>query len=224
MLKKGSRGDKVRNLQYLLNANLFPTPNLTVDGIFGTGTDRAVRRFQKDEGLVADGIVGSKTWFELGDMGVEEVPQCGGVIPVWMHIALEELKQGVRELKGAKKHNPRVVEYHQSATLKKHQFDNDEAAWCSAFANWCMQRSGIKGTGRPNARSWLDWGTELAQPRYGCVVVVWRESKTSWKGHVGFFLAHRSTKKMLLLGGNQGNAVSVGAYRTSRLLGYRWPC
>lgn len=223
MLKRGSRGEKVRNLQYLLNANLFPDPNLGVDGVFGSGTEAAVRRFQWEEGLTVNGTVGPETWFELGDLGVEELPQCGGAIPGWMHIALNELKQGVREVPGEKKHNPRIVEYHQTATLKKHRSDKDENAWCSSFANWCMQRSGLSGTGKPNARSWLKWGAIRTQPQYGCVVVFWREARNSWKGHVGFYVGQRSAKKLLVLGGNQGNAVSIGAYRKARVLGYRWP-
>jgi peptidoglycan hydrolase-like protein with peptidoglycan-binding domain len=36
-----------------------------IDGIFGAGTDRAVRRFQQSHSLVADGIVGPKTWRSL---------------------------------------------------------------------------------------------------------------------------------------------------------------
>jgi len=39
---------------------------VTADGIFGTGTDTAVRAFQRSNGLTADGIVGPKTWAALG--------------------------------------------------------------------------------------------------------------------------------------------------------------
>lgn len=37
----------------------------TVDGIWGTKTNKAVLAFQKDKGLDADGIVGAKTWDAL---------------------------------------------------------------------------------------------------------------------------------------------------------------
>lgn len=55
ILKKGSRGQEVKALQGALH--LFPQ-----DGIFGQKTEDAVIAFQKSRGLVADGIVGSKTW------------------------------------------------------------------------------------------------------------------------------------------------------------------
>jgi len=35
---------------------------ITADGIFGNGTRTTVLAFQKDNGLVVDGIVGAKTW------------------------------------------------------------------------------------------------------------------------------------------------------------------
>ncbi|MCC6758457.1 MAG: peptidoglycan-binding protein [Candidatus Omnitrophica bacterium] len=39
--------------------------NGTVDGKLGTGTKAAIKKFQSDHGLKADGIVGEKTWSEL---------------------------------------------------------------------------------------------------------------------------------------------------------------
>lgn len=58
ILRNGSRGDPVRELQNLLGG-------LTVDGIFGPRTEAAVREFQRLAGLVADGIVGPITWGKL---------------------------------------------------------------------------------------------------------------------------------------------------------------
>lgn len=57
-IKKGSRGNDVRWLQYALNKRGY---HLVCDGIFGTKTDEAVRAFQADNGLVPDGIVGPLT-------------------------------------------------------------------------------------------------------------------------------------------------------------------
>lgn len=59
-IRKGSRGESVKKLQQILKIN--------VDGIFGTNTETAVKQFQLKNGLVADGIVGSKTWDKLLNM------------------------------------------------------------------------------------------------------------------------------------------------------------
>ena len=65
-LQRGSRGPEVVKLQQELNRQLFPSPNLTPDGDFGGLTDRAVRAFQRNAGLVVDGIVGPRTKAALG--------------------------------------------------------------------------------------------------------------------------------------------------------------
>ncbi|MBD0711030.1 MULTISPECIES: penicillin-insensitive murein endopeptidase [unclassified Streptomyces] len=59
---KGNRGSDVVALQYLLDGQ---GAQLTADGVFGAGTDTAVRSFQSSHGLGADGIVGPQTWRAL---------------------------------------------------------------------------------------------------------------------------------------------------------------
>lgn len=62
--KLGSRGTEVRNIQTKLKALGYYSGS--VDGIYGTGTQRAVKAFQKACGLTADGIAGPKTLLYLG--------------------------------------------------------------------------------------------------------------------------------------------------------------
>lgn len=57
VLKKGSKGENVRQLQAALG--------ITADGIFGSGTENAVKQYQAQNGLVVDGIVGPKTFESL---------------------------------------------------------------------------------------------------------------------------------------------------------------
>lgn len=64
-VRKGSSGDAVRTLQSLLNEK--DGADLNVDGIFGTKTYNAVRKWQRDHTLTVDGIVGPKTWASLGE-------------------------------------------------------------------------------------------------------------------------------------------------------------
>lgn len=58
-LKKGSNSYQVGVLQFRLNSLGFHCGK--VDGVFGNGTYKAVCKFQKSKGLVADGIVGKNT-------------------------------------------------------------------------------------------------------------------------------------------------------------------
>ena len=58
-LRKGSQGTGVKNLQKCLN-NVMSS-GLTVDGIFGENTLKAVKAFQKKYKLVVDGIFGPKS-------------------------------------------------------------------------------------------------------------------------------------------------------------------
>lgn len=66
VIRKGSRGQDVRDLQARLNRDYPLYSKLTVDGIFGTGTQKVVREFQRRAGLKVDGIVGAQTWAKLG--------------------------------------------------------------------------------------------------------------------------------------------------------------
>jgi hypothetical protein len=64
-LRKGSRGEYVILLQTELTNRGYSCGSSGVDGIFGNGTLAAVKAFQNDHGLTADGIVGPKTWSAL---------------------------------------------------------------------------------------------------------------------------------------------------------------
>jgi len=133
----------------------------------------------------------------------------------WMEVAEEEL--GVTEIPGDMD-NPRIVEYGKAVALR---VSNDETPWCAIFVNWCFKEVGIKGTNKPNARSFIRWGIELPGPKIGCVVIL-KRGTSSWKGHVGFYAGEKGDY-VKLLGGNQSNCVKYSYYRKSDILGYRWP-
>lgn len=68
VLRRGDRGNDVRVIQYYLE--FIGTFNdrlerIDVDGIFGPRTEAAVRAFQREYGITADGIVGRTTWNTL---------------------------------------------------------------------------------------------------------------------------------------------------------------
>jgi len=58
LLQRGLRGEPVRLLQEKLG--------VTADGIFGAGTDKALRDYQADNGLAVDGIAGPDTFASMG--------------------------------------------------------------------------------------------------------------------------------------------------------------
>ena len=57
LLKKGSKGEEVKQLQSKLG--------LGADGVFGSGTETAVKKWQAANGLTADGVVGEGTWAKM---------------------------------------------------------------------------------------------------------------------------------------------------------------
>ena len=66
ILRKGQHAGEppVERLQFMLNF-VKGVEDLDVDGIFGPKTEAAVRDFQQNENLSADGIVGKQTWTAL---------------------------------------------------------------------------------------------------------------------------------------------------------------
>ena len=143
----------------------------------------------------------------------------------WMEIAEQE--QGIHEILGAH-HNDRIVEYHQTTSLKA---TNDETPWCSSFVNWCVEQSGIKGTGSAAAKSWLTWGKAIEKPVEGCVTVIRQKFRGGDKStgsssgyHVAFFLKIIDNR-IYLLGGNQADQVKVSSFGLGsyEVVGYRMP-
>jgi uncharacterized protein (TIGR02594 family) len=125
---------------------------------------------------------------------------------------------GEKEIKG-KEHNPRIIEYHSTTTLKA---TADETAWCSAFVNWCFKQAAYEGTNSAAALSWEKWkkGKKYAKPAYGSVAVIayYTEGETSrnGSGHGGFVVGKQGSK-IVVLGGNQDNRVKLSAYNPNSI-------
>ena len=126
---------------------------------------------------------------------------------------------GLKEYPGAK-HNPKIIKFYADAGHSWVQ--DDETPWCAAFVGSVLAECGIPGTKELNARSYLKWGktVDINNAKPGDVVVFWRGSRDSWKGHVAFY-SHHDANSVYVLGGNQGNAVTVQAYARDRLLDVR---
>lgn len=81
MIRKGDIGPEVAECQDLLN-EAGANPALSVDGIFGVGTERATKEFQTSEGLIADGIIGNMTYNALLSAFNPAPPDD---LPDWIH-------------------------------------------------------------------------------------------------------------------------------------------
>lgn len=140
--------------------------------------------------------------------------------PAWLAFARQQI--GVREIVGPK-HSPVIMGWIQrlGAKVLGIRVLDDETPWCGTFVAMCMFSAGIGAASiAVRASSWAIWGRELIAPRLGCVLVFTRTGG----GHVGFYIGEDATH-FHVMGGNQGNAVSITRIAKSRLAkgGMRWP-
>jgi uncharacterized protein (TIGR02594 family) len=108
--------------------------------------------------------------------------------------------------------------------------ENDETPWCSAFVNYIAWLLSLPRSKSLLARSWLSIGTriDLANAVVGFDVCILKRgggeqpgaNNYTAPGHVGFY-AGRNEGTIKLLGGNQGNAVSIAEFPIERLIGIR---
>lgn len=133
--------------------------------------------------------------------------------------AYELAQKEVGTVEWANGDNPKVVAYFKDSGNAG--VTDDETAWCAAFVGAMLKRAGVKGTGKLNARSYLEWGVPVdrkdAKPGD---IVVFKRGNSSWQGHVAFFVKDRGAL-IEVLGGNQSDAVNVKGYPASQLLGIR---
>lgn len=136
---------------------------------------------------------------------------------------------GIRETVGPDS-NPQIL---AMLRLDDEWPKTDATPWCSAFVNYIAWLLNLPRSRRLNARSWLAVGqpVPLDQARPGFDVAVLTRGKPPQPGpekldapgHVGFFagFAGINRSKILVLGGNQGDTVSIAEYPAERLLGVR---
>jgi uncharacterized protein (TIGR02594 family) len=136
--------------------------------------------------------------------------------PKWLDEAWREL--GQRERTGAAD-NARILAMYREAGHAS--VAHDEVPWCAAFVGACLSRAGMRGTRSLMARSYASYGEQLSEPRTGAIAVLSR-GRDPALGHVGFVVGALDDQ-LFLLGGNQGDAVSVAAFPLARLVALRWP-
>ena len=134
--------------------------------------------------------------------------------PAWVIEARRHI--GVKEIPGPR-HHPKILEWWRA--IRRGGIKRDEVPWCAAYVGGCLEAVGIISSRFESAKSYMTWGIPIPQPVLGCVAVFSR----SGGGHVGFVVGVVDDGRLLILGGNQSNQVSISPFDRNRVIGYRWP-
>ena len=140
--------------------------------------------------------------------------------PVWITEARKYI--GTAEIPGPK-HNSNILNWLKNL---KAWWSEDETPWCGTFVAHCMKTAGFDVPKYwMRAKEWATWGTAVSKPTLGCIVVFDRQGG----GHVGFVVGFDEKGRLMVLGGNQGNKVSIAPFERKlvseggRVVAYRIP-
>lgn len=137
--------------------------------------------------------------------------------PAWIANARKYV--GLQEKFGPQ-HDPHILQWWKNIGAP---FEDDETPWCGAFVGGNLFEAGIKPVaGGASAKAWLKLPVKLDKPAFGAVVIFDRPPNPA-SGHVGFIVGRDQKGNLMVLGGNQGNRVSIKPFPISRVKGYRWP-
>jgi uncharacterized protein (TIGR02594 family) len=124
---------------------------------------------------------------------------------------------GVRETAGPL-NTPAIMGWAGALGVAK-AYVADAVPWCGLFVGIVVKRAGWTPVDGPLwARNWAKFGKPSPEPGLGDVLVFAREGG----GHVGFYIAEDATT-FHVLGGNQGDAVSIARIAKARLVAARRP-
>lgn len=137
--------------------------------------------------------------------------------PAWVTVARALI--GTRETPGPA-NNPTIMKWASNLGTKilGIVYPGDATPWCGLFVAHCINAVGLKTAPiAVRASAWATWGAEIT-PRIGAVLVFMRPGG----GHVGFYVAEDDAC-FWVLGGNQGDAVSITRIAKNRVVACRWP-
>lgn len=126
---------------------------------------------------------------------------------------------GLKEAPGAAS-NPTIMGWAKRLGVKVlgMVYGNDATPWCGLFVAAMIAEAGFSPPPiAVRAKSWAAWG-EASEPCEGAVLVFERPGG----GHVGFYAGERADAYRVL-GGNQGDAVSLAWIAKARCVAVRWP-
>lgn len=140
--------------------------------------------------------------------------------PAWLRAARAKL--GTREAPGAA-NSPTIMGWAKKLGTKVlgMVYNADSVPWCGLFVATCLAEDGIAAAPiAVRAKAWAAWGVALRPEKLapGAVLVFERPGG----GHVGFYVGEDAAAYHVL-GGNQGDAVTVTRIGKDRCIARRWP-
>lgn len=128
---------------------------------------------------------------------------------------LEALKlYGIKEVEGIG-NNPVILSWAKECNIAGYR--EDSIPWCGLFVAVVTKRAGKEIVSSPLwARSWTTWGSDAVEARLGDVLVFIRDGG----GHVGIYVGE-DNDCYHVLGGNQGDAVSIVRIEKQRCIAKR---
>jgi hypothetical protein len=191
----------VMDLQNILNTRNYA--GLSVDGYFGTLTDRAVRNWQSKKGLAVDGIVGPNTWTSLCS---PNPPSGGGsgVITVQRILETASREVGVVAYPEEDWHG-RINDYRNAVAWVGE--DREPELWCADFVSWVFETAGsplqcLHGEGESSVSDMKKWiqnsGRWRTSPQAGDIIFY------TWS-HVGIVKSVLSNGRVKAIDGNTSN-------------------
>lgn len=136
-----------------------------------------------------------------------------------------EALRGITEIEGPDS-NPLIM---AMLTIDDNWPQDDDVPWCSGAMNFVCKLWRLPRSKSLRARTWLQIGEviqiEDAEPGFDIVILKRAGDNRgpeviSAPGHVGFF-AGLEGDRILVLGGNQGDSISIAYFRRDDLLGVR---
>lgn len=149
--------------------------------------------------------------------------------PKWVVAARKDI--GIQEwvMDGRRKVSNPVVQQFVCNAMGNTKLENVRTLpWCAFWLGSKLVDAGYTSTKSGMARSYLRWGDKVDEDddskwKLGDIAVFWRgKHNDGITGHVAFLLAW-DARYLYILGGNQGDKVSIIKYPRSKLLGIRRP-
>jgi uncharacterized protein (TIGR02594 family) len=105
---------------------------------------------------------------------------------------------------------------------------HDEIPWCSAFVNFICKQLKLPRSKSLSAKSWLAVGIPISieEARPDADIVIFNRTNNPALGHVAFYAGYdphisEPNKSVVVLGGNQGNQVSLQYFPVNKIAGVR---